>query len=228
MINCSKHHTDTHSNILALDTASGKIAACIIRNGHPHLLQTDESGTGTTRSTAIIPALDSLLEQACLNWKDLDVLALGAGPGSFTGLRIAAATLAGINAGLYRPMIHLSSLAITARQAATPEPVRVLEDARAGELFYGSYQHGNALEENSCRRWNQLETCPPGLFCCINEPPVKLDHWTRLALSIARSQALALETQSACDKVTDWKHVPVYPTPVYLQLSQAERNAHGS
>jgi len=132
----AQHHANNHSNILALDAACGEIAACIIRHGHRHILQADDaSNTGVTRSTAIIPALNQLLEQAGLNWKQLDVLALGAGPGSFTGLRIAAATLAGLNAGLRLPIIHLSSLAITARQTETKGPVRVLEDARAGEVF---------------------------------------------------------------------------------------------
>jgi len=216
------------SHILALDTVGGNIAACIISDGRQHILPPDKHNSGITRSTAITPALHGLLEQAGLNWTQLDVLALGAGPGSFTGLRIAAATLAGINAGLHLPIVHLSSLAITARQADSQEAIRVLEDARAGELFYGSYQQGNAMEADCCLRWRQLETCQPGLFCSVHEPPVSLEGWTRTALSISRSQALALEAKAACERVMDWSCVPAYPSPNYLQLSQAERNSHAA
>jgi len=217
------------NRILALDTAAGNIAACIISNGEHHILPPHEHSNGITRSTAIIPALHGLLEQTGLSWNQLDALALGAGPGSFTGLRIAAATLAGINAGLHLPIVQLSSLAITARQADTPEAIRVLEDARAGELFYGRYQQGSAVEADCCLRWSQIsqmETRQPGFFCCINEPPVSLEGWTRAALTMSRSLALALEAQAASERIIDWSRVSSYPAPNYLQLSQAERNAH--
>jgi len=127
---------------------------------------------------------------------------------------------------LQLPVVHLSSLAITARQADIPEMLWVLEDARAGELFYGRYQQGDALDADCCLHWSQLGTNQPGLFCCINEPPVRLAGWTRVQLTMSRSQALAFEAQSVCGRITDWHRVPVYPSPNYLQVSQAERNAH--
>jgi len=49
-----------------------------------------------------------------------------------------------------------------------------------------------------------------------------------LPLTVARSQALAGEAQAACNQVEDWLRIPVYPSPVYLQRSQAERHAHGA
>ncbi len=224
-------HAEAPSRILALDTASGEIAACVIHNGNCHASSQHEDNGGKTRSTRIVPMLAALLEQAGLRWQQLDALALGAGPGSFTGVRIAAATLAGVNAGLHLPIIHLSSLAITARQADSTAPVRVLEDARAGEVFCGYYRHGNMLEADSCLNWAQIETLTPGLYCCHNEPATELAHWQRQALTLPRSKALALETQAVCAQVVciqtgDWRAMPVYPEPVYLQLSQAERNVH--
>jgi len=216
------------SHILALDTACGEIAACIIHNGHCYASPQDEDSGGKTRSTRIVPMLDALLEQAGLTWQELDVLALGAGPGSFTGIRIAAATLAGINAGLHLPIVHLSSLAITARQTDSKEPVRVLEDARAGEVFCGYYQHGNMLEADACLNWARIETLIPGRYCCNHEPAVELERWQHLPLKLPRSKGLALEAQAVCEQMDVWHAVPAYPAPIYLQLSQAERNAHGS
>jgi len=214
--------------ILALDTSCGVISACVIANGHRFEAQEDESCGGKTRSTRIVPLLHTLLAQAGLSWRQLDALALGAGPGSFTGLRIAAATLAGINAGLHLPIVHISSLAITARQAETATPVRVLEDARAGEAFCGFYQDGHSMEADICLRWEQVERLKPGQYCCHGEPAIDLAHWQRLPLTLPRSQALAVEVQAACAEVDNWRAMPVYPSPVYLQLSQAERQAHGA
>jgi len=229
-----EHCAGNNTNLLALDTACGEIAACIIQHGQYYISPPDARHTGTTRSTSIVPLLNTLLEQAGLDWKQLDVLALGAGPGSFTGLRIAAATLAGINAGRHLPIVHLSSLAITARQADPGEstepdaPVRVLEDARAGEVFCGYYQQGAILEADTCLQWSEMAALKPGNYCCHSEPQVDLQSWKRLALTQPRSQALALEAQASCAAVDNWSAVPIYPAPVYLQLSQAKRNAHGA
>jgi len=231
------HHISRQSNILALDTAFGEIAACIIKHGQIHVSPPDAYSVGKTRSTSIIPMIHQLLLQAGLNWKQLDVLAFGAGPGSFTGLRIGAATLAGMNAGLHMPVVHLSSLAITARQVATglaetgeqatEKPIHVLEDARAGEVFVGHYQNGRAMQPDACLSWQDVDALTPALFCCNSTPPVQLNHWERLPLTIPRSQALAVEAGSVCSWVQEFSSLPVYPAPVYLQLSQAERQANG-
>ena len=217
-------------NILALDTACGEIAACITAQEQHFTAPPAPNATNKTRSTVIIPLLHNLLQQADISWQQLDVLALGAGPGSFTGIRIAAATLAGINAGLKLPLLHLSSLAITARQTASTAAVHVLEDARAGELFAGYYQQGNKLVHDSCISWQQLETHCSGdderLYCCHNAPAVEMHGWTRLALCQTRSSALKHEAVSACASVTDWQDIPSYPAPLYLQQSQAERQAN--
>jgi len=221
-------YDSNHKNILALDASCGSIAACIIQHGHCYESPQADDGSGKTRSTSIMPILDALLAQVELSWKQLDALALAAGPGSFTGLRIAAATLAGINAGLHLPVVHLSSLAITAIQAQTTKPLRVLEDARAGEVFCGYYQDGDRLEADICLNWTEVEALKPGQYCCHSKPPVQMNDWMHVALTLTRSRALALETQTTCAQVHDWNNLPVYPSPVYLQLSQAERNAHGT
>jgi len=228
--------TPRKSNILALDTAFGEIAACIIKHGQIYVSPPNAHSAGKTRSSSIIPTIQQLLLQAGLDWKQLNVLAFGAGPGSFTGLRIGAATLAGMNAGLHMPVVHLSSLAITARQVvtglaetgetATEKAIHVLEDARAGEVFVGYYQNGRAMQPDACLSWQDIEALTPELFCSNSTPPAQLNKWRRLPLTIPRSQALAIEAEAVCSRVKDFSSLPVYPAPVYLQLSQAERQAH--
>jgi len=214
------------TNILALDTAFGEISACI-HTAEGSFMSVAATEQGKTRSTSIVPMLEGLLHQAGLAWNQLDLMALGAGPGSFTGLRIAAATLAGINSGMKLPIMHLSSLAITARQADISDPLWVLEDARAGEAFVGLYHVGLAKEEDRCIRWDEVTAeLESGLFVCHNEPPVTLDGWQRLPLMIPRSNALLAEALAEVGRVEE-SQLLHYPEPVYLQRSQAEKNIYG-
>ncbi|MFQ5518840.1 MAG: tRNA (adenosine(37)-N6)-threonylcarbamoyltransferase complex dimerization subunit type 1 TsaB [Mariprofundus sp.] len=213
-------------NILALDTAFGEISAAVLKDGEPFLTRLENSGGGKTRSTTIVPVLSALLEQAGLTWDDLDMLVLGAGPGAFTGLRIAAATLAGLNSGLKLPILHLSSLAITARQAMTSDQLWVIEDARAGEAFIGCYQAGEQIHEDRCVSWQEVMEMRSGQFISHNEPAVEMQGWKRAPITVIRSAALLSATEAALAN-TKPDPLPVYPEPVYLQRSQAERNAHG-
>jgi len=217
---------DHITNILALDTACGDISVAVIKGDQVFVSEPVENDSGKTRSTTIVPVLERLLKQAGLDWHQLNALALGAGPGSFTGLRIAAATLAGINSTLKLPVFHLSSLALTARQVDSDEKLWVLEDARAGEAFVGHYHNHQLVQADSCMAWAEVEALPPGCFCCHGEPPVDLQGWTRVPFRVGRSRALAYEAISACSAGLVDKDMPTYPTPIYLQLSQAERNAH--
>ncbi len=216
-------------SVLALDMACGEIAVCVQRGENSFFSSISASSQqGKMRSTVIVPLMHDVLSQAGLEWHQLHALALGAGPGSFTGLRIAAATLAGINSGLQLPVIHLSSLAITARQAQIDcaESIRVLEDARAGEVFAGHYRANKAMQPDVCLNWQAVEAMAPGCFCCHAEPVGVMDGWTRVPLSLSRSAALALEVESICaDETLRLSEFPVYPEPIYLQLSQAERHA---
>jgi len=212
-------------NILALDTAFGEISVAVLKDGEPFLSRGDSSAHGKTRSTTIVPMLTDLLEQANLQWDELDLLALGAGPGAFTGLRIAAATLAGLNSGLKLPILHLSSLAITARQAVTSQPLWVIEDARAGEAFVGCYEAGESVHKDRCITWQEVADIQSGLFTCHNDPAIEMTEWQRLPLLIARSAALLAETEHQLSN-SRMDKLPVYPEPVYLQRSQAEKNIH--
>ncbi|MFQ5519246.1 MAG: tRNA (adenosine(37)-N6)-threonylcarbamoyltransferase complex dimerization subunit type 1 TsaB [Mariprofundus sp.] len=210
------------NNILALDTPFGEISAAILKDSEAFLTRSDRADDGKTRSTTIVPILSELLERAGLSWEELDLLALGAGPGAFTGLRIAASTLAGINSGLKLPILHLSSLAITARQASTAEATWVIEDARAGEAFIGCYRTGKNIHEERCASWQEVLEIAPARFACHNNPAVEMPGWNRLPLSMSRSEALLEETEHAVIGA-NIDSLPIYPSPVYLQLSQAER-----
>ena len=167
--------------------------------------------------------LESLLERGDTGWKNLKMLGLGVGPGSFTGLRIAAAALAGINASLQLPVLPVSSLAVTAARAGHDGDIWVLEDARAGEVFVGHYCHNSAEQDETCQKWSAINDIEPASYLSESDPPVALSGWQRLDPVVGRSQALAAVIRAGL-KDLDRNSLPIYPQPIYLQMSQAEKN----
>lgn len=87
--------------------------------------------------------LDQLLREADLRVGELDGLAFGQGPGTFTGVRIAAGIIQGIALGAELPIVPVSSLAALAQGLFSERgQARVLAaiDARIGEIYWGAYQ----------------------------------------------------------------------------------------
>jgi len=164
--------------LLALDAALGRGSAALLLPDGSSI--TAESEGDRSHSRTLVPMLEGLLSQAGLGWSDLRILALGIGPGSFTGLRIAAATFAGINASLALPMLPVSSLAITAAQAGSDDELWVLEDARAGEVFVGHYQGCKFVTDDRCVSWEALQKEEPSNYVSVSPPPVLLPGWLPL------------------------------------------------
>lgn len=98
----------------------------------------------------ILPMIDSLLAEAEIDAHDLDGLAFGRGPGSFTGVRIATGVIQGIALGLELPVAPVSTLAAIAQEYFEREltdTAFTAMDARMGEVFWGVYRrsvHGFA------------------------------------------------------------------------------------
>jgi tRNA threonylcarbamoyladenosine biosynthesis protein TsaB len=107
----------------------------------------------------VLPIIDTLLGEANLRLHELDAIAFGRGPGSFTGLRLAAAISQGLALASGVALLPLSSLAAAAQRAyreAGAERVLVCVDARMGEVYWAGFEirHGLAepvIEEQLCR-----------------------------------------------------------------------------
>jgi tRNA threonylcarbamoyladenosine biosynthesis protein TsaB len=128
--------------LLAVETATEACSAALFVDGD--IIERFEIAP-QQHTKLILPMIDSLLAEAGLKPADLDGLAFGCGPGSFTGVRIATGVIQGIAFGLDIPVVPVSTLAALAQgffnhNAADLDVVFAAMDARLGEIFWGVYQ----------------------------------------------------------------------------------------
>ena len=132
------------SNILALDTSTENCSAALSINGEVLVREFVSPREHTKR---ILPMVDSLLSEAGIKLTDLDALAFGRGPGSFTGVRIGTGIAQGLAFGADLPMLPVSTLAIMAQGAHrlhNATDVLPAIDARMGEIYFAQYQLNDA------------------------------------------------------------------------------------
>ncbi|MGL4310082.1 MAG: tRNA (adenosine(37)-N6)-threonylcarbamoyltransferase complex dimerization subunit type 1 TsaB [Paracoccaceae bacterium] len=117
--------------VLAFDTSAAHCAAALLRGDAVLAERTETMDKG--QAERLVPLLETVLSDAGLGWRDLSALAVGTGPGNFTGVRIAIATARGLALALNIPAIGVTRF--DALLCDLPEPVWVIEDARRGEVY---------------------------------------------------------------------------------------------
>lgn len=93
----------------------------------------------------LVPMLCELMTEGGLDYRDLDAIVLGNGPGSFIGMRIAASLAQGLGFAAERPIVPVSSLAALAVRAFARSDARhaaVAQDARMDQVYLGLYRRG--------------------------------------------------------------------------------------
>jgi tRNA threonylcarbamoyladenosine biosynthesis protein TsaB len=111
--------------ILAFDTATDVATSALVDDG-------EVLGERTSRAVTLLEDVDALLRQAGMRTRDVEALAVGVGPGSFTGVRIGLSTARGLALALELPVAGVSTL--DALAAGAPGAVPVV-DARRREVF---------------------------------------------------------------------------------------------
>ncbi len=93
-----------------------------------------------THSRRLLGSVDWLLKESALRLADLSAVAVGLGPGSFTGLRIGLATAKGIAQGANKPLIGISTLDILAASVRSDQLICAVLDARKKEVYSCFYR----------------------------------------------------------------------------------------
>ncbi|MPS49333.1 tRNA (adenosine(37)-N6)-threonylcarbamoyltransferase complex dimerization subunit type 1 TsaB [Methylobacillus sp.] len=152
--------------LLALDTSTEYLSLALLLDGK---LAERELLAGQSHSQRILPLLRELLDETGLSLRDLDGIAFGAGPGSFTGLRIACGVAQGLAFGAGLPVIGVSTLLALAEDAQGADRVIACLDARMGEVYHAAY-------EKTATGWQ--EVIAAGLYAPDMVPDIEGDGWT--------------------------------------------------
>jgi tRNA threonylcarbamoyladenosine biosynthesis protein TsaB len=156
--------------ILALDTSTEYLSLALSLDGQIYVR---DLHAGQTHSQRILPLVRELLTEARVEMADLDGIAFGAGPGSFTGLRIGCGVAQGLAFGANLPVVGVSTLRALAQSEAIKQggaqKVIACLDARMGEVYHAAY-------EKDGEAWQ--EVCAPGLYKPEAVPKLTGSGWT--------------------------------------------------
>ena len=126
--------------IIAVDTATEACSAALYINGD---IQERFEIAPKEHTRLLLPMVDSLMAEAGLRPQQLDAIAFGCGPGSFTGVRIATGVMQGIAYGADLPVVAVSTLAAISQaclQKITHDIIFTAVDARMDEIYWAVYQ----------------------------------------------------------------------------------------
>ena len=122
--------------ILALDTATEACSVALLHQGN---ITFEDELSPRTHTQRILPMVDGLLKNANLSIKEVDYLAFGRGPGSFTGVRVGVGVAQGLALGAELKVVPISNLTTMAEQAYQElgaTEVIALIDARMNEVYF--------------------------------------------------------------------------------------------
>jgi tRNA threonylcarbamoyladenosine biosynthesis protein TsaB len=194
-----------------------------------------------------MPLAVGLLERAGIDWPDLDRIAVGVGPGTFTGLRIGIATARALARARALPLVGIStlqSLAVGAARSGTPaaETVLAVIDARRGEVFVAAWRPRDVSGLDS-ELLRPRVLAPDALSPLVAELPLPIlaigDGALAFRTVLERSGASVPEDDSELHRVSAINHcklarrlraeAPEQVAPRYMRLPDAEiarRAAH--
>ncbi len=223
--------------ILALETSAKAVSAAVSEDGK--ILCSGYQDTGLTHSRTLMPIVEHILKNTGLTVADMDAIAVAAGPGSFTGIRIGVAAAKGLAFAADKPAVGVSTLAAMARNVAFCNGLVVCAmDARRQQVYNALFEAKDGqLTRLTPDRAISLEDLAAEL---ANDPRPKtvvgdgaklcFAHLTEAGISCrlapahlvmqnAMSVALEAEAMAAGGKLVSAQALE----PVYLRPAQADR-----
>jgi len=208
--------------ILALDAATPVTTVAVARGNDREVLA-EVSTTGRGASETLLPAVQAALDLAGEELDSVELLLAGVGPGTFTGIRIAAATARALSAGTGIALARNSTLDALAAPALSCSPdVLAVLDARRGQVFARRFAEAGPTTDIFCVR--------PGELSVEGEPVLVGDGAVRYREDLARLGPIPPDG-SALHRVTAAGHVvsadlavvgPEDLVPIYVREPDAE------
>tara|TARA_B100000686_G_scaffold81314_1_gene87844 strand:+ start:69 stop:734 length:666 start_codon:yes stop_codon:yes gene_type:complete len=127
-------------NILAIETSS---EACSLAVSNGNRLEVCHEVIPQQHTEKLLPLMQELMNDVNLNYQDLDVIATGCGPGSFTGTRLACSITQGLAYSIGIPVISVSSMQILAQgmnREFQCSKVIVLINAHMEQIYFGEFE----------------------------------------------------------------------------------------
>lgn len=147
--------------ILSFDTSTPALHVALLKNGQIVASKTELPADTSRQESAsrLIPTIDLLLQEQGWSKRDLDLIVVGVGPGSFTGVRVSVITARSLGQALQIGVFPVSSLEIVARRLQ--RPVAIISPAGAGQYFAAAYDenlHAAPLVEPFCARVDEVNS----------------------------------------------------------------------
>lgn len=158
--------------ILALETSTEYCSVALWQAGR--VVERSEL-VGQKHSELLMPMLDELLQEAGVALSHCNGIAFGAGPGSFTGVRIACGTTQGLALGAGLPVVGICTLLALAEASGEPRVISAL-DARMGDIYFAAYDKQDDV-------W--VTVCEPMLCKPENAPELLGDGWVGVGSGFA-------------------------------------------
>jgi tRNA threonylcarbamoyladenosine biosynthesis protein TsaB len=233
--------------LIGFDTSLATTSACVLCDDG-QTFSTPVAGVdrllGPARhSQELLTELERLLEESQTAWSDVESIAVGIGPGTFTGLRIGVATARALGQSLrvrLRPVSSLEVLAVAvaAETGSEQRPLLSLIDARRGQVFVGLYERADPSPLKLAPIWPPEVMDPESLLSRVADldpSPVCAGDWaikSRSGLEGAGAHVPpsdsgfhAVSALHLCRLATSVEAVsPAEVYPVYLRLPDAEIN----
>lgn len=226
--------------LLALDSTATAASCAILEDG---VLKGEFFiNTKLTHSQTLMPMVEALFQNTCIAPAEIDVFAVAAGPGSFTGVRIGVSAVKGMAMAAEKPCISVSTLEAMAYCMTGADCfVCAVMDARCGQVYHAMFEIENGEVTRLCgdraiaiaelkeelKKENGFRKKPfffvgDGASLCYNEISPEFSFVkcapTHLLYQRASGVALAAVTRYPSGCVSADKLLPVY-----LRLPQAER-----
>lgn len=212
--------------------ASGPVAGCALAEDGK-IIGEYQVNYGKTHSQTLVPMLDELRRQTELDLHTVDAIALTAGPGSFTGLRIGAATAKGIALGLEKPVIAVSTLeSLAFNLYGTDALICPIMDARRRQVYTAVYdgRAGRVTRGAQAVSPKDQGAAAPAAMSGMDERPSGLSSYLPVILApapMAMEDLLARLNETGREVIFLGDGVPVYRAVIDEMLTAAHFYAPG-